>query len=218
MFLKTFTNEVCSTRSVCVSGPSLNGSCIATSRCDPNRGQRGGQDAAASPRCDPKRGQRGKRCCSSSFSTSLSAPNVAGDLHGSLDSGTRLSAPFSDDLWCFFVNFEEQFWKGFRHLLVLLVVTLWAALRRPLRARDVRGCPGLVKSEGMRKASGSKDSSVVVMHGHRMRSDFDLDSAFVPHSSSFSLCSSVVSEVRNSSHSINSCGEHGSALGAQEFM
>ena len=51
------------------------------------------------------------------------------------------------------------------------------------------------------------------MHGHRMRSDFDLDSVFVPHSRSFSLCSSVVGEVCNSSHSINSCGEHGSALG-----
>ena len=77
-----------------------------------------------------------------------------------------------------------------------------------LRARDVRG----VNSGGMRKASSSKDSSVVVMHGHRMRSDFDLDSVFVPHSRSFSLCSSVVSKVSNSS-SINSCGEHGSALG-----
>ena len=41
-----------------------------------------------------------------------------------------------------------------------------------LRARDVRGCLGLVNSGGMRKPSGSKDSSVVVMHGHRMRSDF----------------------------------------------
>ena len=37
-----------------------------------------------------------------------------------------------------------------------------------------------MNSDGMRKASGSKDSSVVLMHGHRMRSDFDLDSAFVP--------------------------------------
>ena len=76
-----------------------------------------------------------------------------------------------------------------------------------LRARDVRGV-----NSGMRKASSSKDSSVVVMHGHRMRSDFDLDSVFVPHSRSFSLCSSVVSKVSNSS-SINSCGEHGSASG-----
>ena len=82
-----------------------------------------------------------------------------------------------------------------------------------LRARDVRGCPGLVKSDGMRKPSGSKDSSVVVMHGHRMRSEFDLDSVFVPHSRSFSLCSSVVSKLSNSSQSMNSCGEHGSALG-----
>ena len=92
VFLKTFQNEVCSTRSVC-SGPSLNGSCIATSRCDPNRGQRGGQDAAAHPCSDPKRGQRRKRCCSSSFSTSLSAPTVAGDLHGSLDSGRCVLRP-----------------------------------------------------------------------------------------------------------------------------
>ena len=82
-----------------------------------------------------------------------------------------------------------------------------------LRARHVRGSPAHVNSDGMRKASGSKDSSVVVMHGHRMRSDFDLDSVFVPHSRSFSLCSSVVSKVSNSSQSINSCGEHGSALG-----
>ena len=51
------------------------------------------------------------------------------------------------------------------------------------------------------------------MHGHRMRSDFDLDSVFVPHSRSFSLCSSVVCKVSNNSQSINSCGEHGSALG-----
>ena len=51
------------------------------------------------------------------------------------------------------------------------------------------------------------------MHGHRMRSDFDLDSVFLPHSRSFSLCSSVVSKVSNSSQSINSCGEHGGALG-----
>ena len=72
-----------------------------------------------------------------------------------------------------------------------------------LRARDVRGV-----NSGMRKASSSKDSSVVVMHGHHMRNDFDLDSVFVPHSRSFSLCSSVVSKVSNSS-SINSCGEHG---------
>ena len=58
----------------------------------------------------------------------------------------------------------------------------------------------------VRKASCSKDSSsVVVMHGHHMRNDFDLDSVFVPHSRLFSLCSSVVS--------INSCGEHGSASG-----
>ena len=71
-----------------------------------------------------------------------------------------------------------------------------------LRARDVRGSPAHVNSDGMRKASGSTDSSVVVMHGHRMRSDFDLDSVFVPHSRSFSLCSSVVSKVS----------------GAQEFM
>ena len=42
---------------------------------------------------------------------------------------------------------------------------------------------------------------------------FDLDSVFAPHSRSFSMCSSVVSEVSNSSQSINSCGEHGSALG-----
>ena len=82
-----------------------------------------------------------------------------------------------------------------------------------LRARDVRGSPAHVNSDGLRKASGSKDSSVVVMHGHRMRSDFDLDSVFVPHSRLFSLCSSVVSKVCNSSLSINSCGEHGSALG-----
>ena len=76
-----------------------------------------------------------------------------------------------------------------------------------LRARDVRGV-----NSGMRKASSSKDSSVVVMHGHHMRNDFDLDSVFVPHSRSFSLCSSVVSKVSNSS-SINSCGEHGGASG-----
>ena len=61
-----------------------------------------------------------------------------------------------------------------------------------LRARDVRGSLAHVNSDGLRKASGSKDSSVVVMHGHRMRSDFDLDSVFVPHSRLFSLCSSVV--------------------------
>ena len=67
-------------------------------------------------------------------------------------------------------------------------------------------------NSGMRKASSSKDSSVVVMHGHHMRNDFDLDSVFVPHSRSFSLCSSVVSKVSNSS-SINSCGEHGGASG-----
>ena len=78
---------------------------------------------------------------------------------------------------------------------------------------DVRCCRVLVNSDGMRKPSGSKDSSVVVMHGHRMRSDFDLYSVFVPHSRSFSLCSSVVSKVSISSQSINSCGEHGSALG-----
>ena len=82
-----------------------------------------------------------------------------------------------------------------------------------LRARDVRGSPAHVNSDGMRKASGSKDSSVVVMHGHRMPSAFDLDSVFVPHSRLFSLCSSVVSKVSNSSQSIYSCGEHGSALG-----
>ena len=54
-----------------------------------------------------------------------------------------------------------------------------------LRARDVRGCSGLVNSDGMRRPSGgacSKGSSAVVMHGHRMRSDFDLDSVFVPRS------------------------------------
>ena len=76
-----------------------------------------------------------------------------------------------------------------------------------LRARDVRGV-----NSGMRKASSIKDSSVVVMHGHHMRNDFDLDSVFVPHSRLFSLCSSVVSKVSNSS-SINSCGEHGDASG-----
>ena len=59
----------------------------------------------------------------------------------------------------------------------------------------------------------SKDSSVVVVHGNRTRSDFGLDSVFVPHSRSFSLCSSVVSKVSNSGESINSCGEHGGALG-----
>ena len=85
-----------------------------------------------------------------------------------------------------------------------------------LRARDVRGCSGLVNSDGMTKPPGgacSKGSSAVVMHGHRMCSDIDLDSVFVPHSRSFSLCSSVVSKVSCSSQSINSCGEHGSALG-----
>ena len=50
------------------------------------------------------------------------------------------------------------------------------------------------------------------MHGHHMRNDFDLDSVFVTHSRLFSLCSSVVSKVSNSS-SINSCGEHGGASG-----
>ena len=65
----------------------------------------------------------------------------------------------------------------------------------------------------VRMASCSKDSSsVVVMHGHHMRNDFDLDSVFVPHSRLFSLCSSVVSKVSSSS-SINSCGEHGGASG-----
>ena len=64
-----------------------------------------------------------------------------------------------------------------------------------LRARDVRGSLCHVNSGGLRKASGSNDSSVVVMHGHRMRSDFDLDSVFVPHSRSFSLCSSLVKLV-----------------------
>ena len=85
-----------------------------------------------------------------------------------------------------------------------------------LRSSDVRGCSGLVNSDGMRRPSGSacsKGSSAVVMHGHRMRSDFDLDSVFVPHSRSFSLCFSTVSEVSHSSQSVNSCGEHGSALG-----
>ena len=79
-------------------------------------------------------------------------------------------------------------------------------------ARDVRGCSGLVNSDGMRRPSGSacsKGSSVVVMHGHRMCNDIDLDSVFVPHSR-FSLCSSVVS---GSSQRNDSCGEHGSALG-----
>ena len=68
-------------------------------------------------------------------------------------------------------------------------------------------------NRGVRMASCSKDSSsVVVMHGHHMRNDFDLDSVFVPHPRLFSLCSSVVSKVSNSS-SINSCGEHGGASG-----
>ena len=74
--------------------------------------------------------------------------------------------------------------------------------------RDDRGV-----NREVRKASCSKDSSsVVVMHGHHMRNDFDLDSVFVPHSRLFSLCCSVVSKVSNS-RSINSCGEHGGASG-----
>ena len=82
-----------------------------------------------------------------------------------------------------------------------------------LRARDVRRCSGLVNRRRPSGSACSKGSSAVVMHGHRMRNDIDLDSVFVPHSRSFSLCSSVVSKVSCSSQSINSCGEHGSALG-----
>ena len=133
----------------------------------------------------------------------LSAPTVAGDLHGSLDSGRCVLRPSP-------IRSSSE---GFRRLLLLLVVALWGCSASALRARDVRGSLGHMISDGMRKASGSKDSSVVVMHGHRMRSDFDLDSVVVPHSRSFSLCSSVVSKVSNSSQSIKSCGEHGSALG-----
>ena len=51
-----------------------------------------------------------------------------------------------------------------------------------LRALDVRGCSGFVNSDGMRRPSGSacsEGSSAVVMHGHRMRNDIDLDSVFV---------------------------------------
>ena len=155
------------------------------------------------PRCDPKRGQRGKQCCSSS-STSLSAPNVACDLHGSLNSGRGFLRPSP-------MTYGVSS-SALRNSSGMVSSPTGASGRgaegrsvSALRARDVRGCPGLVKSDGIRKPPGSKDSSVVVMHGHRMRSDFDLDSVFVPHSRSFSLCSSVVSKVSHSSQSINSC-------------
>ena len=108
--------------------------------------------------------------------------------------------------WLCIDSFARKLWKVFD----VFCCFWWCCAgcsASALRVRDVRG----VNSE-MRKASSSKDSSVVVMHGHHMRNDFDLDSVFVPHSRSFSLCSSVVSKVSNSS-SINSCGEHGGASG-----
>ena len=142
----------------------------------------------------------------------MSAPTVAGALHGSLDSGPCFLRRSPMTL----AASSSVLTSSSGRVSSPAVASGRGAVgcsASPLRARDVPGSPAHVNSDGMRKASGSKDSSVVVMHGHRMRSDFDLGSVFVPHSCSFSLCSSVVREVSNGSQSINSCGEHGSALG-----
>ena len=154
MFFNTFLKEVCSTRSVS-SGPSLNG-CIATSRCDHNRGQREGQNAAAYPRFDPKRGQRGKRCCSSSFSASLSAPTIAGALHGSLNSGRcvlQLSAMVGGAASTILRSNSER-------ASTPAVASGRGAVgcsASALRARDVRDSLCHVNSDGLGEASGSKD-------------------------------------------------------------
>ena len=107
------------------------------------------------------------------FSPSLSAPTVAGDLRGSLDSGRCVLRP--SPMTCGASSLVLRSSSG--RVSSLAVASGRGAVgysASALRARDVRGTPCHVNSDGMRKASGSKDSSVVVMHGHRMRSDFDL--------------------------------------------
>ena len=142
----------------------------------------------------------------------MSAPTIAGAFHGSLDSGRCVPRPSAMAGGAASTILRSNS----RRVSTPAVASGRGAVgcsASVLRARDVRDGLCHVNSDVLRRASGSKDSSVVVMHGHCMRSNFDLDSVFVPRSRSFSLCSSLVSKVSNSSQSINSCGEHGGALG-----
>ena len=93
----------------------------------------------------------------------MSAPTVAGDLHGSLDSGRCFLRPAP--MTCGASSSVLRSSSG--RVSSPAVASGRGAVgcsASALRARDVRGSPGHVNSDGMRKASGSKDSSVDVMH------------------------------------------------------